>query len=72
MDPVSRRTIWKILRDIKNDGKSLIFTTHHLDEADELADRVALMSRGKLFTVGSTNFIKKQFGVGYHLEIVPK
>ncbi|KRX06128.1 P-loop containing nucleoside triphosphate hydrolase [Pseudocohnilembus persalinus] len=53
MDPISRRHIWDILQEIKKEGKSIIFTTHHLDEADILADRVAVMSKGKLLIMGS-------------------
>jgi len=47
-------------------------TTHHLDEADELADRIAIMSHGKLMALGSSDFMKRKFGVGYHLILTPK
>lgn len=43
MDPVSRRQIWDILETIRNDGRTIILTTHHLDEAEILADRIGIM-----------------------------
>jgi ATP-binding cassette, subfamily A (ABC1), member 3 len=69
MDPVSRKTIWEILVQLKQDGKCLVLTTHHLDEAEVLSERIAVMARGKLLTVGSTNFVKRNFGIGYHLNV---
>ena len=72
MDPTSRRVIWNIIKDLKQQGKTIILTTHYLEEADELADRIGVMSKGMLFAVGSPNFIKRNFGVGYHVYISPK
>lgn len=69
MDPVTRRAIWDILQEVKRENRTLILTTHHLDEAEELSERIAIMAKGKLLTVGSSNFIKKNFGIGYHLSI---
>jgi ATP-binding cassette subfamily A (ABC1) protein 3 len=45
MDPVSRRKIWDILIQLKQDGKSLVLTTHHLDEAEVLSERIAIMAK---------------------------
>ena len=72
LDPVSRRGVWDILKTLKTENKTILLTTHHLEEADELADRIAIMSKGKLLILGSSNYIKKTFGVGYHLYITPK
>lgn len=69
MDPVSRKAIWDILIQQKNEGKCLVLTTHHLDEAEVLSERVAIMAKGKLLTVGSVDFVKKNFGVGYNLTL---
>ncbi len=69
MDPVSRRKIWDILQQLKSEGKTLILTTHHLDEAEVLSERIAIMAKGRLLTVGCTDFIKKNFGIGYNLNI---
>ncbi len=46
LDPVSRHSIWSILENLKKDNKTMILTTHHLDEAEILADRIAILSRG--------------------------
>jgi len=59
MDPVSRRAIWDILEKIRLDGRTIVLTTHHLDEAEILADRIGIMSKGELLIVGSSNYIKK-------------
>ncbi len=65
MDAMSRRVIWKILEKVKQDGRTLVLTTHHLDEAEILADRIAIMAAGKLLACGSSDFIKENFGEGY-------
>lgn len=69
MDAYSRRAIWQILARIKQQKRTIILTTHHLDEADLLADRIGIMSRGQLLAVGTPEFIKKKFGEGYTLTI---
>lgn len=43
-----------------------------MEEAEHLADRIGIMTHGKLLTIGSSNFIKKTFGIGYHLKINAK
>lgn len=72
MDPITRRLIWDILKSIKNEGRTIILTTHHLDEADVLADKIGVLSSGKLLALGTADFIKKKFGVGYILKFTPK
>ena len=46
MDPNSRRVIWDIIRSLRNEGKTILLTTHFLDEADELSDRIAVVTKG--------------------------
>lgn len=46
MDPVSRRNFWIIIKGLKNEKKTVVLTTQFLDEAEALADRVAIMTRG--------------------------
>ncbi|KRW99166.1 P-loop containing nucleoside triphosphate hydrolase [Pseudocohnilembus persalinus] len=72
MDSISRRQLWDILETIKEEQRTIILTTHHLEEAEALADRIGIMNKGKLVIVGSSDFIKKNFGVGYHLYLNPK
>ncbi|CAK9086607.1 unnamed protein product [Durusdinium trenchii] len=56
------------LREKKN-GRTLILTTHFMDEAEELGDRIAIMAAGRVKCVGSSLFLKSQYGVGYTLTI---
>lgn len=51
-------------------GRTILLTTHHMDEADILGDRIAIMNHGELQTVGSSFFLKKRFGSGYKLICV--
>jgi ATP-binding cassette, subfamily A (ABC1), member 5 len=69
VDPYSRRHLWSILQTRKH-GKVILLTTHFMDEADILADRKAVISRGKLRCCGSSLFLKNKFGIGYHLTLV--
>ena len=71
MDPQNRRVMWHTLKELKAQGMTILLTTHHLDEADELAERIAIMSRGKLLALGTSEFFKKNFGVGYYLTLTP-
>ena len=67
MDPTARRETWEIIKEAKKD-KIIILTTHYMDEAEMLADRVAIVSRGSLKTCGSTFFLKQKYGMGYFFE----
>ncbi|KAM9724848.1 phospholipid-transporting ATPase ABCA3-like [Dama dama] len=69
MDPVSRRFTWDVLQKHK-ENRTILLTTHHMDEADILGDRIAIMTKGTLQCCGSTIFLKKVYGVGYHLIMV--
>ncbi|XP_034369621.1 phospholipid-transporting ATPase ABCA3-like [Arvicanthis niloticus] len=69
MDPVSRRATWDLLQHYKKD-RTILLTTHHMDEADVLGDRIAILVMGILKCCGSSLFLKKLYGVGYHLVIV--
>ncbi|XP_076036096.1 ATP-binding cassette sub-family A member 9-like [Oratosquilla oratoria] len=71
VDAYSRRHLWQLLKR-KKEGKVILLTTHFMDEADLLADRKAIMSQGLLRCCGSSFFLKKKFGVGYHLTLVVK
>lgn len=51
-------------------GRTIILSTHHMDEADILGDRIAIISHGKMRCCGSSLFLKKLFGSGYYLTLV--
>ena len=71
MDPYSRRSTWNIIQRNKK-GRVILLTTHFMDEADLLGDRIAIMAHGKLQCCGAPLFLKNTFGVGYTLTIVKK
>ncbi|CAI4230618.1 unnamed protein product [Auanema sp. JU1783] len=69
MDPGARRDVENILQKIKKD-KSVLLTTHYMDEAELLGDRVFIMSKGKIVCSGSPGFLTKKYGVGYVMTVV--
>ena len=73
MDPVSRRRAWDLVRRLAKKNKdapvSVLLTTHFMDEADVLSDRVAVVHAGKLACAGSPLFVKATFGGGYVLRL---
>ena len=68
MDPYSRRFTWNVIRN-NREGKVIVLTTHFMDEADLLGDRIAIMAEGQLRCCGSSLFLKNLYGVGYQLSI---
>ncbi|KAM4032432.1 ABC-type organic anion transporter ABCA8-like [Anomaloglossus baeobatrachus] len=68
LDPFSRHHVWAILKERKSDRVTL-FSTQFMDEADILADRKAVLSNGRLKCVGSSLFLKRKWGIGYHLRM---
>jgi ABC-2 type transport system ATP-binding protein len=52
LDPQARRNLWDLLRQINSDGRTVVLTTHHMDEAETLCDRVAIMDHGKILEAG--------------------
>eukprot|EP01100_Stratorugosa_tubuloviscum_P008759 TRINITY_DN3648_c0_g3_i1.p1 TRINITY_DN3648_c0_g3~~TRINITY_DN3648_c0_g3_i1.p1 ORF type:complete len:851 (-),score=271.54 TRINITY_DN3648_c0_g3_i1:91-2613(-) len=68
LDPETRRGLWDTLLDIKKE-KSIIITTHSMEEADILCDRIGIMSLGELKCIGTSLFLKNRYGVGYSLSI---
>ena len=53
MDPQARRQLWDVIRDLKQRGKTVMLTTHYLEEAEELCDRVAIVDHGRIIEMGS-------------------
>lgn len=68
MDPEKRRLTWKLLSKHRA-GRTILLTTHFMDEADLLGDRIAIMHHGKLAAAGSSVQLKKEYGSGYKLTI---
>ncbi|KAM4663583.1 ABC-type organic anion transporter ABCA8-like [Discoglossus pictus] len=68
LDPCSRHHVWTILKKYKAD-RVTVLSTQFMDEADILADRKAVISSGRLKCVGTSLFLKRKWGVGYHLRM---
>ena len=69
LDPESRRAIWDILLILRKE-RTIFLTTHFMEEADVLADTIAIIGEGELKCYGSPMFLKKKFSAGYRLRIV--
>jgi ATP-binding cassette subfamily A (ABC1) protein 3 len=69
MDPSARRFTWDLLQKYRS-GRTILLTTHFMDEADVLGDRIAIMAEGKVQCCGSSLFLKNHYGVGYHIVMV--
>jgi ABC-2 type transport system ATP-binding protein len=69
LDPNARRAMWEVIRGLKAKGKTIVLTTHYLDEAQQLSDRVAIMDHGRIVARGTSEEIIKQHGSGERLEI---
>jgi ABC-2 type transport system ATP-binding protein len=65
LDPRSRRTMWQIIRDLVAGGVTIFLTTQHLDEADQLADRIAVLDRGRLVAEGTPGELKRRIPGGH-------
>jgi ATP-binding cassette subfamily A (ABC1) protein 1 len=68
VDPSGRRSIWDVLLRYKND-RTIVISTHYMDEADILSDRIAIISEGKLIAHGTPAYLKNKFGQGYYLTV---
>lgn len=69
VDVTARKDIWKLLQRNK-EGRTILLSTHHMDEADVLSDRIAILSQGQCITVGSSVFLKRRFGNNMTLAMV--
>lgn len=69
LDPQARRAVWDIIRNLKKEGRCVLLTTHYLEEAEELADRVAIMNKGKIITLGTPQEIIAKYSSGERLLV---
>jgi ABC-2 type transport system ATP-binding protein len=70
LDPQARLDLWDILRDLHNRGRTIVMTTHYMDEADRLCDRLAIIDRGKLLALDTPRALKAKAPGGTLLELV--
>jgi ABC-2 type transport system ATP-binding protein len=63
LDPQSRLALWEILQQLNADGQTILLTTHYMEEADQLCDRVAIMDHGKILALDTPDGLKKSVGI---------
>jgi ABC-2 type transport system ATP-binding protein len=71
LDPQIRRHLWEIIKKAKAEGKTIFLTTHYIEEAEALCDRVGILSKGKLIALGAPSELKKSVGnftVEYYMD----
>ncbi|KAI1307954.1 Phospholipid-transporting ATPase ABCA3 [Halotydeus destructor] len=68
LDPEARRMIWDVLREVRRE-RTILLTTHYMEEADALADSIAIMTAGKISCHGTPIYLKNVFSTGYMLRI---
>src|SRR5205823_1915395 len=69
LDPGARRELWGLIRQLKSEGTTILLTTHYLDEAEQLADDVAIMDHGKIVARGSPADLIAQHGQGHSIVL---
>ena len=69
LDPQTRLLLWEIVRDYNRQGKTIVLTTHYMDEADTLCDRLAIIDHGKIISQGTPKDLKAQIPGGYLLRL---
>jgi ABC-2 type transport system ATP-binding protein len=62
LDPVSRKALWETIQVVNNEGTTILLTTHYMEEADLLCDRILIMNRGKIVIEGKQDELKKKVG----------
>ena len=70
LDPQARLDLWEILRDLHKRGRTIVMTTHYMDEADRLCDRLAIVDRGKLLALDTPRTLKSKAPGGTLIELV--
>jgi ABC-2 type transport system ATP-binding protein len=68
LDPQSRRQLWEIIRTIRAAGRTVLLTTHYMDEAERLCDRVAIVDQGKVIALGSPRELIASLGGEHVIE----
>ena len=68
LDPQSRRQLWDVIRDLRDRGRTVVLTTHYMDEAERLCDRVAIIDQGKIIAQGSPAELIARLGGDHIVE----
>jgi ABC-2 type transport system ATP-binding protein len=68
LDPQGRRQVWQLIEQFKRDGRTIILTTHYMDEAERLSDHVAIMDHGRIIALGTPRELIASIGVDHVVE----
>jgi ABC-2 type transport system ATP-binding protein len=68
LDPQARRQLWDLIEEFKRAGRTILLTTHYMDEAERLCERVAIMDKGKIIALGSPRELVASIGVEHVVE----
>jgi ABC-2 type transport system ATP-binding protein len=71
LDPQNKHALWEIIEVLKKQGRTIVLTTHMMDEAEELCDRVAIMDHGKIIALGSPNQLVNEVKMENTITVVP-
>jgi ABC-2 type transport system ATP-binding protein len=71
LDPQARRNLWDLLRSINEDGRTVVLTTHYLDEAETLCDRVAIMDHGQILAIDTPTAFIRGLDAPTHISVEP-
>ena len=69
LDPKARREVWEVIADLRNEGKTVFLTTHYMEEAEYLADHIAIIHRGKIIAEGGLEELISNYGNGSILRV---
>ncbi len=69
LDPQARRQLWDLIEEFKREGRTIVLTTHYMDEAERLSDRVAVMDRGKVIAAGTPAALIASIGADHLVEL---
>lgn len=73
LDPQARINLWEMIREVRKSGVTIVITTHYMDEAQELCDRLAIMDKGNIVTIGTPKqLISDLLHTGFKKEVIPQ
>lgn len=73
LDPQARINLWEMIQEVRKEGVTIVLTTHYMDEAQELCDRLAIMDSGKIITIGTPrDLIDQLLKTGFKKEVKPQ
>ena len=72
LDPVSRRQVWTLIQDLKKEGKTILLTTHYMDEAEILSDKIVIIDNGKIVKEGNISDLRKIIPQNIRMDISKK